>query len=345
MGHHILRPRILFRADAEKAVGTGDLLSLIYLSKEFKRNGWECHFAVRDHKPARDIIKNRALKNVHFIARKLSIKEEVDFLNRLCEKTGFHCLFFEVTKHGLSAYRGLRGLTTVKACVNFDGKITDDFNLVVNWCVESGASLYRKYAHTRAFTGFENIIMPDYFAWLRIERRKYRSTVRNILVIMGGFDEFNLGKRVIQFLQKENKKYNLRVILGSGYNQGKRQLERMAIRTGNITIKQNADNLLRDYLWADMAFATGGLTCSELVATRTPAIIIAAYEHQKKRCDYYARRGLVIFAGYHSKVGSSVLKRSFTVMQEKLPSFQRRLSRERLRGANEKIFEYIDSYR
>ena len=50
----------VYRADAYHGIGTGDLLSLIYLSKRMERSGVESHFVCLDTSYARLLIKERS---------------------------------------------------------------------------------------------------------------------------------------------------------------------------------------------------------------------------------------------------------------------------------------------
>ena len=56
--------------------------------------------------------------------------------------------------------------------------------------------------------------------------------------------------------------------------------------------------MFEEYLDCDVAIGSGGLTASELVATRTPSVLIATYEHQIERCRYFDSARNVKYIGY-----------------------------------------------
>ena len=65
-------------------------------------------------------------------------------------------------------------------------------------------------------------------------------------------------------------------------------------------IKENVTNMLDEYLDCDIGIGAGGLTSSELVATKTSAILIATYEHQIARCQYFNEMGWAKYLGFKS---------------------------------------------
>jgi spore coat polysaccharide biosynthesis predicted glycosyltransferase SpsG len=56
--------------------------------------------------------------------------------------------------------------------------------------------------------------------------------------------------------------------------------------------------MFREYLAADIAISAGGLTAYELIACRTPTMLIAVRRHQIHRCEYFARHKLVHYLGF-----------------------------------------------
>jgi len=332
-------PNILFRADANIEIGTGDLVSFIYLSHEFQKKGWETFFAIRDFEVARRIVENWHLQNVRWIPGDFSINADVKLIKDLCLNEVIDCLFIQITEFPLTEYKGLNGVTPIMACVNFDGCIFSGFNLVVNWCVDSQASAYANYKGGNFLCGFENTILPSYFDWGKIDKRSYGDFARKILITMGGIDEFDLTGRILEALKIFDRELEIRVVVGPGYTLKDRD------RFPGVFFKENSSNLFGDYLWADIAFSSGGLTSSELVATRTPAILISAYPHQIKRCEYYARRGWAHYLGMQPDLRLEDFCNGLRKARGKILDCRIALAGAGFRGANAKISEIIDSYR
>jgi spore coat polysaccharide biosynthesis predicted glycosyltransferase SpsG len=338
--------KILFRADAEKSIGTGDLVSLICLSGLFSEKGWKCYFVVRDHEPAIRILSARKVRNVYKISRDMSVRDEIDLIKKVCEKEEIDCLLMEITKGDLTEYDTLGKPAPVKACVNFDGIINPDFDIVINWCVDASDKLYEDYkgCGINFILGFENTILPASFDWDSISSRKYNG-IKNVLIAMGGVDEFDITGKIVAVLHEKLRNFNVRVIIGAAYENKKKLTEYMQTRYPDFVIKENVNDLLGDYLWADLAFSAGGLTSSELVASRTPVMLFASCGHQVNRCKYFARKGLAYYVGYRTDVKDEKITEGLDHMISNISLFRKNLSITDFRGGNEKIFKNINSCR
>lgn len=336
-------PNILFRADAEDSIGTGDLISLIYLSRQFRQKGWNCFFAVRDYPPASIIINKYKLSNIFLIPQSMPIVEEITIIKKLCQDEHIDCLFMQITKRSLSSYKTLGKPAPIKVCVNFDGIIDSDFDIVINWCVESGSDLYSAYraSAVKFMLGFPVTILPDYLDWAKIAERVYPKDIKKIFISMGGVDKFNLTQRIVEALSSESEQFRITVAIGPGYAFKRNLLDYMRNHYGCFSVRDNADNLFDDYIESDLAFSAGGLTSSELVATKTPAVLIASYQHQVGRCNYFARSELAYYAGFYDKVDTQRIVYCLEYMKKNISKYRYNLQNTDFRGGNEEIFNSI----
>lgn len=327
--------KILFRADAKPSIGTGDLMSLIHLSRYFKKNSWEPHFMIRNYKAGVAIVRKHNLDNVFVINENISVNHEVDIINNYIEKHRIDAVFFEITENKLSEYKGLSE-DVLKACAVFDGTIPDDMDLVVSWDVGSNKFFDKaKYPKTTFFLGPEYVILPIEFDTEKIKGRQYNANPEALLVAMGGADELNFTQKVVDALMRNGIDLKINVIIGSGYEYKetlKKSLENSSLQ---YEIKHNVIDMFREYMQCDIAIGGGGLTSSELVATRTPAILIALYEPQISRCEYFARHGLAQYLGYREVNNNLLLD---YLKKINLPN------NEMVFHGKEKIFEFINSY-
>jgi spore coat polysaccharide biosynthesis predicted glycosyltransferase SpsG len=287
--------RILFRADAAPNIGIGDLMSFINLSHSFKN--WEVYFVVKDYEAATNLIEKYNLKNVYLLDQAISIDDEVDYINFFIKKNNIYSIFLQINENKLSVYDSID--VKFKACAHFDSNLPNNYDLVLSWNYDSKDYFdLKKYKNTKFFLGAEYVVLPVNFNFKEINKRTYKNSNEKLLISMGGVDEKNLTLSVIKNLHKMRSKLNLIIILGSGY-----EFENMLIdylKTTNLSyiIKKSINNMYLEYMSCDIAIGTGGLTVSELIATKTPALIVSAYEHQIKRCSYFAQKGWIIHLGY-----------------------------------------------
>lgn len=290
--------KVLFRADARPSIGIGDLMSLIHLSKYFEDSGWETHFIIRRYDAGWKLVKKFNVERLVDLPPNISVKNEIEAINQYSEKNSIDLLFFEITERKLTEYRGL--LPGVKkACVSFDGSILSDMDLVVDWDVD--AYRYFKpenHSNTRFLLGPEYVVLPFDFDFKLIKKRQYRPFPEKMLICMGGADELNFTQKIINVLKQNKNQMRVTIIVGSGYGYRGKLEKSLSFVPFEYEVKQNISKMFEEYLDCDVAIGSGGLTASELVATRTPSVLIATFEHQIARCRYFNSVKSAKYIGY-----------------------------------------------
>lgn len=299
MGKHIVSspPKILFRADAKPRIGIGDLMSLIHLSKYFQATGWATAFMIRSYPAALKLARKYELKNVSIIDPNISIPDEVLRINEFVAENEVDLVFFEITENKLSDYTSITP-DVYKACVSFDGHIPSDMDLVVDWDVAAHQYFTpSQYPGSKFLLGAEYVILPFNFDKKRIRARRLNTPPKKLLICMGGADEFNLTCDIADALTAKRINMDTTIIVGSGYEH-RNELEACLRQAAfPYEIKENICDMFEEYMACDIAIGAGGLTASELVATGTPAFLVAAYQHQKARCEYFDKKGWATYLG------------------------------------------------
>ncbi|MBP7216158.1 MAG: N-acetylneuraminate synthase family protein [Candidatus Omnitrophica bacterium] len=340
--------RVLFRADAHALIGAGDLMSVMYLASEFKKHNWDTLFMVKDHSPAKQIVKKHKLKNVIWIPADCSKAKEVSFVKEACDKFHVSGLVLELTsRNALKGYEKILGMPFVKkVCIDFDGNILRGFDCVVNWCVDARSQMYARFRDkkTKWLLGFSYAVLPPYLAQGVAFTKKPKRCVRNILITMGGIDTINATATIVRSLATDLQKYNVRIVVGPGYQflpslnalKGKLKLK--------AQVKQNAGTLLNDFRWADFVISAGGLTSCELVAAKIPALLFAVADHQIGRCSYFARKQWACYAGETKKMTDAKIKKNFSTALKQVAVMRSHLSKANFSGGSILIYENISSY-
>lgn len=338
-------PNILFRADAEKTIGTGDLLSLVYISKEFLDNRWKCFFLVKDYQPAQQIIKALKLKNVKVIPRATNLKKEINFIKQICQKNAIDCLLMEINKRGLSEYTTLGMPAIVNACVNFDEKIPDNFDLVINWAIDQRDNLYDRFnlPNTKFLLGFENTPFPLSMRGRKDLMRNYNKEVTNILITMGGNDEFGMASKVTRALSQINSDFRITVIAGYGDEKYSKLFTGIKSKQLDIVLKKNVMNMFKEYVSCDLVISAGGLTAIELAASKTPALLIATYKHQIKRCEYLSKKMFAYFLGYHKNLTLKDIANGFEDLVANIDRYHNNLRNNSFEDGSKRIFNNINN--
>lgn len=288
--------KILFRGDAAPHIGIGDLMSLINLSFYFKN--YESHFLIKNYEAAVKLVNEYELKNVNLIPYDISIEDEISYINNFAKEYEIDVFFFEITERKFSDYQGLVQ-NVKKVVVNFDGYITNDLDIVIDWDVVAHKYFDTKsYPNTQFLLGAEYVILPKSFYSENVKNRKNTLSNKRVLIALGGADEHDYTSKIVQTIIKSGLDIELNIVIGAGYTK-RDALEAMLNQTSIIyEINQNVSNMLEQYLSCDVGIGAGGLTSSELIATKTSAILIALYEHQIERCTYFYEAGWAHYLGF-----------------------------------------------
>lgn len=291
--------KILFRADAKPSIGTGDLLSLIQLSRHFLKRGWEAYFIIKNHKTAINLASGYDVKNIEVIDKKIKIAHEVEVINNFCQTNDISLVFFEITGRRLTDYKGLLPHMP-KAAVCFDGLYPSDFKIIVNWDTDAESLFNIRNQSALYFLGPEYVILSPDFDMDRIKLRKYKTKAQNIMIAMGGADELDFTSRVVDYFIDMKPDFKINIIIGSGYPYKDSLLGKLKNSSLDYEIRSNITNMFDQYMEADIAIGAGGLTSYEIVATKTPGIVFSLYEHQRARCRYFHDKGFVKYMGFRN---------------------------------------------
>lgn len=290
--------KILFRADANANIGTGDLMSFLYLSRHFSMLGWQPSFLIRDYDVAIRLVTTQGFPQVVSIDKEFDDQQEVEAINNFCAEMDIDVIFIQINEKPLSCYEKLNPLL-FKGCVCFERDMPAIFDVTLSWDIDSEKYFaIERYPKTKFFIGPEFVILPPEYNNNFLKQRKRTFPRTRLLLAMGGADDCNQAKHIVNKLQDINCPLEIVVILGAGYSHLS-ELESI-LRESRLRyqLKSNVNNMIEEYLNADVAITAGGLTASESVAAGLPVFLVATYKHQIIRCKYFEDQGWAIYLGY-----------------------------------------------
>lgn len=308
---------IVLRADADRVSGTGDLVSLVNLSRYFRT--WRVYIVTKDTPVAKAIIQRRGVRNVRYLPPSITFENEIRFLNGFIREKGIDAVFIEITARKTTCYRKIAA--PFKACVNFDGIIPKGFDMVVNWDV--GAEMMykrRKFPATLFLLGPRYVFLKPEIL-LRANRVSYTRPAplrpKSILIFFGGFDEFNFTLKVIRMIARLGATRSIRVIVGAGYRHSRQLAGHLSKNPASAyTVRHNVTDIECEYSKADLIITSGGMSLFEAVAFKKPVAVIATYRHQIKRSAFFGKQGLVEYLGFR-RCDPSRLKKALEGRQYK----------------------------
>lgn len=295
-----INKRILFRGDAKASIGTGDLLSLIVLSKYFVNDGWECYFMVRGYDVAIDLLTTRGINNFVCIGKDVSIEEEVVAINCFIEENKITIFMLQQFENNYNEYSGI--LTdSYNVLIPNNGDIPDNFMMVISWDAASIKKIENnKKNNVKYLLGSEYVIIPIEIRMNMTRERKYMRKPEKLMITLGGCDENNITLEVVKFLFDNKYRYSCTIVLGQGYRYEDQLISALNDVNFSYEIKKNVPNMYEEMLDCDFAISAGGITLHEMIATKTPCLTIATVRHQIDRCEYYEDKSLACYLGYRT---------------------------------------------
>ncbi|PIN73337.1 UDP-2,4-diacetamido-2,4,6-trideoxy-beta-L-altropyranose hydrolase [Candidatus Woesearchaeota archaeon CG10_big_fil_rev_8_21_14_0_10_45_16] len=167
---------------------------------------------------------------------------------------------------------------------------------------------YDRNSKTKFFLGTRYVVLKPEYGLICSQTRNISQTAKNVLITMGGGDEFNITTRVVRIL-KGFPDLSLTVVLGSAFAD--EDTLREAVKGTSIKIIKDVPSLAKLFLENDIVIGAGGSTLYELACTGTPALIIPMNDHQVENAEAFAAKGSVISTRIHSEATDKEIGESF----------------------------------
>ena len=205
------RIKLLIRADAKPSIGTGDLISCLYLSEWLEDYDFECILLTKSTQTAREILKESDyLIRIQWLDPQMTIESEI-FMTNFISDHHVDGLLMEITERSLHDYRNcFSGIWL--GTINFDYQIPNEFNFIWNWQVNVLKKL-KDHSAKDKILGPDSVLIKRSIwdsKWHQSQQNKLR-----VLVTMGGADQHNFTQRIYNDLKLCFA--NLHLVLGSGY--------------------------------------------------------------------------------------------------------------------------------
>lgn len=273
---------IVLRGDAKPGIGTGDLVSLTHLALGLESIGIKTVLATQDTKEARSILHSHPHQVWY-----LPVQNPLDCAQSFqltCLSKKFSTIFWEITEcspNKIAYHPKFRHMGIV-----FEELPPKEWEFVLCW-----DPLWAENIKTQAIT-VNHLCGPQYVLLhpdIGLYTHPGTTKVKKVLITMGGSDEKNYSLKILQSLRSQSlDTLSVSVICGAGYNH-KTSLNSETSRWQKPPkILYNMQEIYKSFFSYDCVISAGGLTASELVFTKTPAILYATVSHQMNRCQYFS---------------------------------------------------------
>lgn len=280
----ILRPRILFIANAGPAVGGGHVMRSLSLARALEQHGADCVFLAPP--PAEAIIETFAPQMRREPVASLVPDTAIDAATGI----EFDAIVFDHYGLGRAEHEAVnRGRPTL---------VVDDLAdrpLAADLVLDSGPA--RTEADYALLVEDAQLLLGPRYAPLRPEFAALRETaiarrggpVQRVLIALGLTDVGGVTARVLDRLRQRNGQLAFDVVLGSGA-PSLPGITRVAAHDPRVALHVDATDMAQLTLDADVAIGAGGSTTWERCTLGLPSVLVVLAENQRAAARALADR-------------------------------------------------------
>ena len=287
--------KLLFRADANKQIGTGHAMRTLALAEACIQRGFEVHFSYSE---IPDIILNRweaTGAQMHIIESFPGFKDDANSILTLCEAFDFDWIIIDGHHFGDTYQKILKGAQ--KRILIFDDyghtqhTIAD---IVINQNASADIALYKSRSnYSKLLLGPNYAILRQEFRLRKLNHHEMTNLPENLLITTGGSDPENASVQILEGILsiKELWPLKIRIIAGS-LNPNTDRLRELAASTQHHSIEvfDHVDTMVGHMGWADAAISGGGTTLQELLQQGVPTATFSLVQNQTRNAIAYAKK-------------------------------------------------------
>ena len=304
----MIEPTVLFRADANVAMGTGHAMRCLALAQAWQDSGGRCVFAMTEQTPA---ITSRLWENkieIESVRTTGGTADDAAQTATIAAQHGADWIVVDGYQFG-SAYQAALKTAGLRVLLLDDNGQAASYtaDVVLNQNLHAAGKIYaQRGPNTQLLLGPRYALLRREFRAWRNWRREHPARARKILITMGGSDPDNVTARVIDAV---NSLADVEaVVLVGGSNPHLAAIEEK-IGGGNSSVRLvvDAQNVGEWMAWADVAISGAGTTFWEMCFLGLPSVLLVLAENQEGVAATAQEMNIAWNLGWHSKIEASVL--------------------------------------
>ena len=295
--------KLIIRADASISVGTGHVMRCLALAQAWQDKGGDAIFVLTNKSSA---LENRLISEgmqVVYLLVETGSQEDANQTVDFAQKFNAQWIVLDGYHFGAKYQKAIKNFG-VKLLVFDDYGHAEHYyaDLVLNQNIAHNEHLYRsREAYTQLLLGTQYALLRrEFWQWQDWERA-INLIARKLLVTFGGSDPHNVTLKVIQALEWLNRDdLEVTVVIGGSNPYYEILQKEVADSSLAISLQQNVGNMPELMAWADLAIASGGVTCWELAFMGLPSLLILLAKNQEAgidKIDGLSTKNLGLFSG------------------------------------------------
>lgn len=257
-------------ANGSSTIGLGHIMRTLTIAKELKKKGILVEYITdRSDKNAVKLVKDGGFNIIH-------VANILDYL--LSFKSLIYDLAiiddYNIEEHDINKFYNIAGkIVYIDDLVKFKEYNMD---LLINTSIEALNVEYK--GKTKKLLGPKYALLRDEFKQIKYKLPK--PNVERIMITLGGGDENNFTKYILDLLLNNYNDIEYEVVLGNSYKYKDFMIQNY--KDKNINFHINTNNMAEIMLNCDLAISAGGNTLYELCACGTPTIAAIIADNQIK---------------------------------------------------------------
>jgi len=257
-------------ANGSSTIGLGHIMRTLTIAKELKKKGILVEYITdRSDKNAVKLVKDGGFNIIH-------VANILDYL--LSFKSLIYDLAiiddYNIEEHDINKFYNIAGkIVYIDDLVKFKEYNMD---LLINTSIEALNIEYK--GKTKKLLGPKYALLRDEFKQIKYKLPK--PNVERIMITLGGGDENNFTKYILDLLLNNYNDIEYEVVLGNSYKYKDFMIQNY--KDKNINFHINTNNMAEIMLNCDLAISAGGNTLYELCACGTPTIAAIIADNQIK---------------------------------------------------------------
>ncbi|QDF30237.1 hypothetical protein [Halarcobacter anaerophilus] len=266
-----MQKKVLIRCDASKDIGLGHITRCLVLANHFRDEGYKVFFAIKDY----GIAKEKLIEQKFDIL--LANEKEFDYFNwikNIVEQKKIN-LFIGDIRDGfpidLITYMKNKNILTI--AIDEPSEYAKECALCF---YPPHANIDESLYKGKVYKGLEYVILrPEFYK----EFEKKKNNIPNILVMMGGTDTFNLTLPIIKQIDKNDKKFEISVILSDKHKDINQLNKFVETSKHQIKVYNEVKDMSSFLNKIDFAISLFGSVAYEYLIKNIPSIYI---QHEKE---------------------------------------------------------------
>lgn len=262
--------KVIIYANGSSAIGIGHIIRTLTLAKELKKREIYVEYIIDNSDSS--IIK--LLQNNGFYV--IVVEDILNYLSSH-QKPKYDLAIvddYSINENGINKFYNI-----AKKIVYIDdlAKFSEyNMDILVNSSIEALSIDYKGCA--KKLLGPKYAILRDEF-----RNKKYKvpkPNVEKVMITLGGGDENNITKDILDSLLDNYNDIEYNIILGNSYKYKDFMIENY--KDEKVKFHINTNDMAKAMLDSDLAISAGGNTLYELSACGTPTIAIIIADNQRK---------------------------------------------------------------